>query len=1577
MSTSGKNVALWLVFLVSLALPGISSAADQYCATRYVPNQQAECFKTLAQAEAYIRTEPSPAIGNAQLVRVSEKQNGEGQLLLQYNLPDTSASFIGDYYSASIQGHMRACSGNPPDPNGRGCEDEGQLQQEILNEYPYSGDPWGGTFFGSYVLTEPSGWGAWVASDRYAFVNRNPNRTGMRGFRATLATNGFTEESTVQRSDWFECPQFYVAQSPLQSEVPEWSKVCRSYARGQITVYRPAQCSKCPKDGNPLVAATGNKEYNEEDFSWEGQSFRRSYNSSNDLTLHSGLGNNWAHSYSDRLNMVSGEPESWRQSDGYYEILYRLDASNFVSRTSAATAVYREPDPLTYARWRVTTGPGQVRWFDESGRMKYSRSGDRVFSYEYCEASGVALGQCPVEGLLLKVRSPSGRSLSFAYTVTPTGGAEGSLPRITGISADGVAVAAFTYDSLGRLKYATHGADSREYLYAETTKLCRDAAGTVISGCDPQFFANYLTGVLDEYGTRYATYTYDDRGRATLSEHAGGTGRVTVVYQADGKSKVTLPEGATKTYSYLSHNTGKAPSHATLATTDGSIGHTTHADYSNDRLNWFINANGSRTTYVYTNWRQTSRKEGMDFWGTEVPTTRTIQTDWNAPWAAPTETRTYNVSNVLVAKSAWTYNSRGQVLTSTATDPATPTSTRTTATTYCEAADVTAGTCPLLGLVTSVNGPRTDVTDTTQLTYYANDEASCVTTPATCAYRKGDLWKVTNALGQIIETLRYDGAGRVLSIKEPNGVITDMEYHSRGWLTARKVRGPDNGTEADDAVTRLEYTPIGLVSKIIHPDGTYLAFAYDAAHRMTVVEDSVGNRITYTLDNAGRRIKEETKDSSGAILRDLSRIYNQIGQLQVGKDAYNHATSYTYDVGGNLDAVVDPQNTITDRSYDLLGRLVGVLKDSMGINAQTSYQYDPLNRLVKTTDPKGLDTQYQYNGLGDLTQVTSPDTGITGYAYDNAGNRVAQTDARYESAIYSYDALNRVIGITYADTALNVSYTYDTPQSVCQSGETFSTGRMTRMDDGSGNTRYCYDRRGNVVRKVQTTNGQVFTLVYGYTKADRLASITYPSGLRVDYTHNALGQPSGVTVTAPGQASQVLLISATYYPFGPAAELEYGDGRHLKRTYNQNYQPGVIEDVGPDGLSLGYEFDTVGNLIKLRKGDQSEPPLRAYAYDRLGRLTETRDGATNALLQSYTYDATGNRTSKTEGIATQAYIYPANSHRLSQVGAITRTYDAVGNAIAIGGTTQEFIYTAANRLGQVKQGGNLVMNYAYNGNGEQTRRFAVTGSTAQTYASYDEAGHTIGIYDYSGSRIQEIIWLGDLPVGVIDANKLYYVQADHLGTPRNVIDPVAEKSVWTWQLTGEVFGGDVPNQNPDGDSVNFSLDLRFPGQRQDSVSGLNYNYFRDYEPGTGRYIESDPIGLRGGVSTYSYVAGNPHIYVDPNGLKMVCKYIIKSSTEWFPDKGDVPFTYWVNSCVDIPEQWVFKCEENCRDRMNHCQLSADGLPAVTMAMCLLFRGHLGTICGGMTTLFAGSETARKGCDAGFRNCMAVCHAPCE
>jgi RHS repeat-associated protein len=87
-----------------------------------------------------------------------------------------------------------------------------------------------------------------------------------------------------------------------------------------------------------------------------------------------------------------------------------------------------------------------------------------------------------------------------------------------------------------------------------------------------------------------------------------------------------------------------------------------------------------------------------------------------------------------------------------------------------------------------------------------------------------------------------------------------------------------------------------------------------------------------------------------------------------------------------------------------------------------------------------------------------------------------------------------------------------------------------------------------------------------------------------------------------------------------------------------------------------------------------------------------------------------------------------------------------------------------------------------------------------------------------------------------------------------------------WRWDSDAFGKAVPNGNPAGLGT-FEYNLRFPGQQYDAIVGLHYNYFRDYDPATGRYAQSDPIGLEGGsLGTYSYVGGNPVSAIDPLGL---------------------------------------------------------------------------------------------------------------
>ncbi len=135
---------------------------------------------------------------------------------------------------------------------------------------------------------------------------------------------------------------------------------------------------------------------------------------------------------------------------------------------------------------------------------------------------------------------------------------------------------------------------------------------------------------------------------------------------------------------------------------------------------------------------------------------------------------------------------------------------------------------------------------------------------------------------------------------------------------------------------------------------------------------------------------------------------------------------------------------------------------------------------------------------------------------------------------------------------------------------------------------------------------------------------------------------------------------------------------------------------------------------------------------------------------------------------------------------------------------------------------------------------------------------------------QETIWLEDIPVAVIrkptatSPIQVYYIHADHLNTPRVIVN-TANIIVWRWENT-HPFGANLPDEDPDGNAQLFEYHPRFPGQYFDRETNLHYNYFRYYEPETGRYISPDPIGLAGGLNIYGYASGNSLSQIDPLGL---------------------------------------------------------------------------------------------------------------
>ncbi|ROU08999.1 hypothetical protein D9T17_02475 [Lysobacter enzymogenes] len=507
--------------------------------------------------------------------------------------------------------------------------------------------------------------------------------------------------------------------------------------------------------------------------------------------------------------------------------------------------------------------------------------------------------------------------------------------------------------------------------------------------------------------------------------------------------------------------------------------------------------------------------------------------------------------------------------------------------------------------------------------------------------------------------------------------------------------------------------------------------------------------------------------------------------------------------------------------------------------------------LLKSVDGPRIDvndiTTFEYYGSDDSTCATTP--ALCTYRKGDLRKTIDALGRATE--VLGYDPQGRPLSVLDANGVVT-DYEYT------------ARGWLTEGNE----LKYCYDRFGQVVRMVQIVAGKSFTLNYAYTIGGHLCTVTYPDGTTVDYARDARARIKEIGVRPYGGTRPVLLNNAAYEPFGPVAGWAYGNGRTLNRTYDLDYRPKTIFDTASGGLSLGYGYNTVGELTELKDGLQSAS-LAGYEYDTLGRLTKTLDGVNP--METYSYDKTGNRKSLLRGGITDAYVYPTTSHRLSSVAGVARAYNTVGNTTSVGGTAKQYVYNANDRLSQFKQAGVIKASYRYNAIGERVATTGATTTVIDTYTLYDESGNWIGDYDSAGAAKQQAVWFGNAPVGLVvgsgGTQTLHYVQPDHLGTPRAVIDPSRNVAIWSWDAKSEVFGNSPPNQDPDQDGTAFVFNMRFSGQRFDAASGLIYNYFRDYDPGTGRYLQSDPVGLNGGTSTYGYVRSNPLLAIDPYGLQ--------------------------------------------------------------------------------------------------------------
>ncbi|WP_426174419.1 DUF6531 domain-containing protein [Massilia sp. TWR1-2-2] len=521
----------------------------------------------------------------------------------------------------------------------------------------------------------------------------------------------------------------------------------------------------------------------------------------------------------------------------------------------------------------------------------------------------------------------------------------------------------------------------------------------------------FLTGITDENNVRFATYALNVAGQALSTQHAGGAGRYTFSYPTDVTRRVIDPLGTERLWAltYPSGTRGRVASESRPAGA-GSAATSSKFEYANrGDLTSTTDFNGNKTCFVTDVARglQTRRIAGLKADAAcpvtandSVMTARMTGTQWHPDWPLKSVTDEPN------RLTNYVYNGErgadGQI--ARCSDATLPNA-KPVAVLCSKSVQATTDNNGALGFAAA----KTGAARAWQYTYNSVGKLLTRTGPADAAgnhdallltyfdttydHTAGDLATATNGAGELTQFREYSKDGLATNIKLPNGQIIKLEYGPRQQLVSRTVEDGRGLSES----TSYQYDDAGQRTRVTAADGTFMDYAYDAAHRLTDLRDSAGNAVHFTPDNIGNVIKQEVRDPAGVLVTMSKRTYDALSRLQKEqRDDQDPGVAYAYDRGRNLTRVTDPLGRATTQVFDSCDRVMTQVMPPPTPGAAApviGYGYSHQDDLVSVADPRKLITRYTVDGHGQQTTTISPDTGTTTSAFDGAGNPDFSIDA--------------------------------------------------------------------------------------------------------------------------------------------------------------------------------------------------------------------------------------------------------------------------------------------------------------------------------------------------------------------------------------------------------------------------------------------------------------------------------------------------------------------------------------------------------------------------------------------------------
>jgi RHS repeat-associated protein len=574
------------------------------------------------------------------------------------------------------------------------------------------------------------------------------------------------------------------------------------------------------------------------------------------------------------------------------------------------------------------------------------------------------------------------------------------------------------------------------------------------------------------------------------------------------------------------------------------------------------------------------------------------------------------------------------------------------------------------------------------------------------------------------------------------------------------------------------------------------------------------DRITKTVYDAAGQVIEVKR----AVGTDNEQIYATYGYTKNGLKAYEA------DANGNLTRLV----------YDGFDRLVNVYYPS----TSTTHTIQPCGATPEafpaTSDCGAAYTARDSNNgkIPPLGSWNSAD--YEAFAYDANGNRTYYRRRSGQQLSTCYDALNRTI-IAYAHVQSDCTMTGgvgDVYTSYDLQGHVLS--KRFGSFSGSGVV-YAYDALGRVKTTTDMNNREVG---YKYNAASARTLMTLPNGHSLSFTNDNLNRLNMVTDSSEG-----VLFSQAYYSTGERRKLMRGG------TISSAEDPTTC--VSQDNVTC-YTYDGLGRLTGLNNdlaGSDRDIGWTFGARNPANQITSwnasnaaydyfsnarTEDVAPNGLNQDARiaglttgcgaagagYDCNGNLTN--EGLGGRAMTYDVYNRLLTVTGPsinVALTYDPEGRLASYssngGASTKSFFYDGTNLIGEYS-GASLLRSYVHGTGVDEPIVWFEGGSKRYFVQNYQ--GSVIGYTDSSGS-LQELYRYGPW------------------GEPKN---PAGMDS----------WGGSP---------------FRYTGQITLSDARLYYYKARVYDPISGRFLQTDPIGSKDDLDLYAYVGGDPINATDPDG----------------------------------------------------------------------------------------------------------------